>query len=34
MNDREFKAAIIRPPMAYGGGMAPGKYVAFDSFGK
>ena len=27
MNDREFKAAIIRPPMAYGGGMAPGNML-------
>ena len=24
MSDREFRTAIIRPPMAYGGGMAPG----------
>lgn len=27
MSDREFKAAIIRPPMAYGGGMAPGNML-------
>ena len=27
MSDREFKTAIIRPPMAYGGGMAPGNML-------
>ena len=27
MSDREFKAGIIRPPMAYGGGMAPGNML-------
>ena len=27
MSDHEFKTVIIRPPMAYGGGMAPGNMM-------